>query len=72
MLGLELDSVTWHLNRKSFEEDPRRRNDLENLGWSMRHFTWSDWATNPIKLADTVKTAFEITRPKRFRKLLLK
>ncbi|MEE9416372.1 MAG: hypothetical protein V3V01_13905 [Acidimicrobiales bacterium] len=72
MLGLELDSVTWHLNRKSFEQDPRRRNDLENLGWSMRNFTWSDWATNPIKLADTVRKAFEITRPKRFRKLLLK
>jgi hypothetical protein len=61
-LGLELDSVAWHLDRVSFERDARRRNRLENLGWSIRNFTWSDYADHPDRLIGTVVDAYSLLR----------
>ena len=58
-IGIELDSATWHLNRTSFENDPRRRNELQNLGWSILNFTWSDYAERSNKLIATVRTALK-------------
>ena len=58
-VGIELDSVTWHLNRTSFEADPRRRNKLQNLGWSILNFTWADYAERSHELVATVRTALE-------------
>ncbi len=58
-LGLELDSASWHLNRKSFEKDRQRLNALQNLGWSMRLFTWSDFSMQPAQLVQTVRQAHE-------------
>jgi hypothetical protein len=59
-IGIELDSATWHLNRTSFENDPRRRNELQNLGWSILNFTWADYAERSDKLIATVRTALEL------------
>ena len=56
-LGIELDSATPHLNRTSFEEDPRRRNKLQNLGWSILDFTWADCIERSDELVTTVRTA---------------
>ena len=56
-LGLELESIAFHLNRRSFEEDPRRRNRLQNMGWDIRQFTWSDYVDRPDELVRTVKDA---------------
>ncbi len=58
-LGIELDSATWHLNRTSFENDPRRRNEIQNLGWSVLNFTWSDYAERSRQLVATVRTALK-------------
>ena len=58
MLGLELDSGSWHLNRRAHEEDPRRRNRLENAGWSIRNFTWTDYAERPHEIVDVTRKAF--------------
>ncbi len=38
---VELDSVRWHLNRKSFERDRARRNRLRVLGWTVLEVTWA-------------------------------
>lgn len=59
LIGIELDSATWHLNRRSFEHDPRRRNQLQNLGWSILNFTWSDYIERSRELIATVRTALE-------------
>ncbi len=56
-VGIELDSVTWHLNRQSFQDDRRRLNRLQNLGWSMRLFTWNDYSRNSSELVQTVRQA---------------
>lgn len=53
-LAIELDSVRWHLNRKSFMADPRRRNELSLVGWTVLTFTWEDYANRPESLCATV------------------
>ncbi len=58
-IGIELDSATWHLNRTSFEEDPRRRNQVQNLGWSVLNFTWKDYVERSHELIATVRTALD-------------
>ena len=62
LLGIELDSVTWHLNRESFETDRQRLNRLQNLGWSLRLFTWRDYSRNPEDLVNTVRQAMAQSR----------
>ena len=42
-VALELDSVQFHLNRTSFERDPRRRNQVIAHGWDLRTCTWDMW-----------------------------
>lgn len=61
MLGIELDSVTWHLNRTSFESDRRRRNQLELLGWRILNFTWADYQ-RPGHIARVVRQALALPR----------
>ena len=39
-VAIELDSVSWHLNRESFEKDPQRRNRLTVAGWVVLNYTW--------------------------------
>lgn len=56
-LAIELDSVRWHLNRHSFEADPRRKNALIVAGWTVLTFTWSDYVDDPSGLVRTIRTA---------------
>jgi len=56
-VAIELDSIAWHLNRESFELDPRRRNRLVVLGWNVLNFTWSDYVDRPEVLCGTVRSA---------------
>ena len=53
-LAIELDSKCWHLNSVSFERDPRRRNALTVVGWTVLTFTWSDFVEHPGQLCATV------------------
>jgi len=56
--------VTFHFNHRSFVEDPRRRNRLENLGWSIRNFTWTDCTHDPHRfVVDVVRQARGLLRP---------
>lgn len=54
-LAIECDSVRWHLNRESFERDPRRKNALLLSGWRVLTFTWSDYVDQPERLCATVR-----------------
>ena len=56
-LAIELDSVRWHLNVKSFVEDPRRRNATQLAGWTVLSFTWDDYAKRPNALCAAVARA---------------
>ena len=56
-LAIELDSVRWHFNLESFVADPRRRNQLSVVGWTVLTFTWDDYAKRPEALCATVERA---------------
>ena len=56
-VAIELDSVRFHLNRKSFVADPRRRNRLTLAGWTVLSFTWDDYINHPGALCDAVAVA---------------
>ena len=53
-VAIELDSKKWHLNSVSFERDPRRRNALTVIGWTVLTFTWSDYVDRPGQLCATI------------------
>ena len=61
-VAIECDSVRWHLNRESFERDPRRKNALLLCGWTVLTFTWSDYADHPRHLCATVRAALDNSR----------
>ncbi len=58
-IAIELDSVRWHLNRESFERDPRRKNKLTLQGWTVLTFTWADYIDRPSELVRSVRSALE-------------
>lgn len=60
-VAIELDSIRWHLNRESFERDPRRKNRLVLLGWTVLTFTWSDYIDRPSTLIQSVSDALHQT-----------
>lgn len=57
LLAIELDSVRYHLNRTSFEADPRRKNRLMVAGWQVLTFTWADYNDRPLELVSTIRRA---------------
>ncbi len=59
-IAIELDSVRWHLNRESFEKDPRRKNRLMLAGWTVLTFTWSDFVDRPGELVRDVSAALRL------------
>lgn len=59
-IGIELDSVRFHLNRESFEHDPERRNTLEVEGWMVLNFTWRFGHDRPGRLCAMVRQAREV------------
>ncbi|MCP3857442.1 MAG: hypothetical protein GY745_19050 [Actinomycetia bacterium] len=59
LVALELDSVRWHLNRQSFERDPRRRNRLTALGWTVLVITWADVTQRPSEVINTVRRVLD-------------
>lgn len=57
LLALELDSVRWHLNRKSFEKDRRKRNKARLAGWVIHELTWTMSMGDRRELISFVKSA---------------
>ncbi len=58
-VAIELDSVRWHHNQKSFEADPRRKNALLLEGWRVLTFTWSDFTNFRSQMISTVRAALD-------------
>jgi restriction endonuclease-like protein/putative AbiEi antitoxin of type IV toxin-antitoxin system len=55
MLAIEVDSYTWHMDRKAFERDRRRDNELRALGWTVFRFTWAMIRFEPERVIDLVR-----------------
>ena len=41
-LGIEAQSIRWHLGRARFAYDMKRDRDLKRQGWTLAYFTWDD------------------------------
>jgi very-short-patch-repair endonuclease len=41
-LGIEAQSIRWHLGRAKFAHDMKRDRDLKRQGWTLAYFTWDD------------------------------
>ena len=63
-VAIELDSVTWHLDRRSFRRDRERWNALTLAGWTSLVFTWSMYADDPAALVAMVRAAIEPELPR--------
>ena len=55
LFGIELDSVGWHLNRRSFEADRMRDAELSMKGWAIVRFTWSTLRFRPEAFMSVVR-----------------
>jgi len=58
-IALELDSVRYHLNRKSFEKDKRKRNKARLMGWTIHEVTWSMSIDDKPGLVRLVRSALK-------------
>ena len=58
-IAIELDSVRWHLDRRSFHRDRDRWNALTSAGWTPLLFTWAMYADTPTDLVATVRATFD-------------
>lgn len=56
-LGIELQSATWHLDRRSQRRDAHKSRSLQQLGWRVYPFTYSEWKDRPSALVLLVADA---------------
>ncbi len=56
LVGIELDG-RHHIEDDAFERDPRRRNLLTGLGWSMYHYTWRAYVDRPEHIVREIRAA---------------
>lgn len=59
-LAVELDSYSWHLNRKAMEQDRERDNALQMLGWIVLRFTWAMLRFDPGYVRHTIRQSFDM------------
>ncbi len=66
LLAIELDGYAERANREAFENDRARQNDLEQLRWAFRRFTWTQVRTRSPEVAAAVGLALGL-RPVKWR-----
>lgn len=54
---IEVDSWSWHADKKKRREDVRRQNWLERLGWTVLRFFWEDVMHDPAYVLGEVSKA---------------
>ena len=62
-LAIELDSYSWHLDRKAMERDRERDNALQLLGWVVLRFTWAMLRFDPHYVRKTLRESYERLSP---------
>jgi putative AbiEi antitoxin of type IV toxin-antitoxin system/uncharacterized protein DUF559 len=65
-LAIELDGYATRANRQAFDYDRARQNDVEELGWTFRRFTWTQVRAQPAGVACSVGLALGL-RPVRWK-----
>ena len=55
-LAIEVDGRAFHSSHEAFEHDRERQGLLAELGWLTIRFTWSMLATDPVRVAERVRS----------------
>ncbi len=61
-LVIELDSYEWHSGRRAWEEDLRRRNELEARGLKVMHYTARDLVRRPQETAQEITSVLNASK----------
>lgn len=59
-VGIEFDSVSFHADRRAFEADRRKHNDLEAAGWRILHVTWQMLTAEPELVLDRIRRLIRV------------
>ena len=59
-LAIELDSYSWHLDRKALDQDRERDNALQLLGWVVLRFTWVMLRFDPDYVRSTLRAHYDL------------
>lgn len=54
-VAIEFDSVEFHSDRRAFEADRRKHNDLEAAGWRVLHVTWRMLVEEPAEVLRRIR-----------------
>jgi very-short-patch-repair endonuclease len=55
LLGIEAQSLKWHMGRERWSYDLRRDRRLKTRGWTMLYYPWDDLHLNPKWVADEIQ-----------------
>lgn len=58
-VALELDSIRWHLNRKSFNTDRAKRNRARLHGWLIHEITWEMFSESPQYVVQIIRDTLQ-------------
>lgn len=56
--AIEVDGYAWHSSPEHLRRDLSRRNDLEQLGWTLHVFTWHEVVNRPDKVVAQITTTY--------------
>ena len=54
-LAIELDGYAWHMDRRAFERDRERDNQLRAMGWTVLRFTWAVVRYDPASMVELIR-----------------
>lgn len=63
LLAIEAHSYAWHGDRKPFDSDRARDNDVGLLGWKVLRFSWAQIRFRPDYVVDTIRRYLELRPP---------
>jgi very-short-patch-repair endonuclease len=55
-LAIELDGYAWHMDRRAFERDRERDNQLRAMGWTVLRFTWAVVRYHPASMIELIRS----------------
>jgi REase_MTES_1575 len=60
-LAIELDGYAWHMDRRAFERDRQRDNELRAMGWTVLRFTWAVVRYDPDHMIELIRRCLSLS-----------
>lgn len=59
-LAVEVHGAKWHKNRRRWEKDLARHNELTARGWTILHFTWAQLRDDPQSVVGEIAATYAL------------